>query len=66
MERSDSLAMTEQSFDDEIDAQGVRVLHVEDHDTVARMAKEMLESEGWEVETCSDGNAALETAAVRL
>jgi CheY-like chemotaxis protein len=39
---------------------GVTVLHVEDHDIVARMAKEMLESEGWEVETCSDGNAALE------
>lgn len=38
----------------------VTVLHVEDHDIVARMAKEMLESEGWEVETCSDGNAALE------
>jgi CheY-like chemotaxis protein len=38
----------------------VTVLHVEDHDIVARMAKEMLESEGWDVETCSDGNAALE------
>jgi len=36
------------------------ILHVEDHDIVARMAKEMLENEGWEVETCSDGNAALE------
>ena len=38
----------------------VTVLHVEDSDIVALMAKEMLESEGWEVETCSDGNAALE------
>lgn len=38
----------------------VTVLHVEDHDIVARMAKEMLESEGWEVETCSDGDIALE------
>lgn len=38
----------------------VTVLHVEDHDIVARMAKEMLECEGWEVETCSDGSAALE------
>lgn len=38
----------------------VTVLHVEDHDIVARMAKEMLESEGWEVETCADGSAALE------
>jgi len=39
---------------------GVTVLHVEDHDIVARMAKEMLETEGWEVETCADGNTALE------
>jgi len=38
---------------------GVTVLHVEDHDIVARMAKEMLETEGWEVETCADGNTAL-------
>jgi PleD family two-component response regulator len=39
---------------------GVTVLHVEDHDIVARMAKEMLETEGWAVETCADGNTALE------
>ena len=38
----------------------VIVLHVEDHDIVALMTKEMLESEGREVETCSDGNVALE------
>lgn len=38
----------------------VTVLHVEDHDVVARMAKEMLESEGWEVETCTDGDDALD------
>ena len=38
----------------------VTVLHVEDHDVVARMAKEMLETEGWDVETCADGNTALE------
>jgi len=37
----------------------VTVLHVEDHDIVAVMAKEMLEIEGWEVETCADGNIAL-------
>lgn len=36
------------------------VLHVEDHDIVARMPKEMIENEGWEVETCSDGDIALE------
>jgi len=39
---------------------GVTVLHVQDHDIVARMAKEMLETEGWEVETCADGNIALD------
>jgi two-component system, cell cycle sensor histidine kinase and response regulator CckA len=38
----------------------VTVLHVEDHDIVARMAKEMLESEGWEVATCTDGGDALD------
>jgi len=37
-----------------------KLLHVEDHDIVSRMTKEMLECEGWEVETCSDGEVALE------
>ena len=60
MQRSDSLVTTEQSFDGEIHAGGVRILHVEDHYIVARVAKEMLELEWWEVETCSDGVAALE------
>ena len=36
----------------------VTVLPFEDHDIVARVVKEMLESEGWEVETCSDGRRA--------
>jgi CheY-like chemotaxis protein len=38
----------------------VRVLHVEDDETVAGIVKEMLEEQGWQVETCADGNAALE------
>ena len=38
----------------------VRILHVEDDKTVAGIVKEMLENQGWNVETCSDGNAALE------
>ena len=37
---------------------GVTVLHVEDHDIVARMAKEMLETEGLEVETCAGKHSA--------
>lgn len=38
----------------------MRILHVEDDETVAGLAKEMLEIEGCQVETCLDGNAALE------
>jgi CheY-like chemotaxis protein len=38
----------------------VRILHVEDDKTVAGIVKEMLENQGWQVETCADGNAALE------
>ncbi len=37
-----------------------RILHVEDDKTVAGIVKEMLEDQGWQVETCVDGNAALE------
>lgn len=37
-----------------------RILHVEDNALVAGMVKEMLENQGWQVETCSDGNLALE------
>jgi CheY-like chemotaxis protein len=35
-----------------------RILHVEDDETVAAMAKEMLEEQGWQVQTCADGSAA--------
>ena len=38
----------------------VKILHVEDNETVAGMVKEMLENQRWQVETCADGNAALE------
>jgi CheY-like chemotaxis protein len=38
----------------------VRILHVEDDKTVARIVKEMLEEQGWQVETCSDGSTAFE------
>jgi CheY-like chemotaxis protein len=41
----------------------VRILHVEDDNTVAGIVKEMLEDQGWQVETCADGNAALEKIA---
>jgi CheY-like chemotaxis protein len=37
-----------------------RILHVEDDKTVAGTVKEMLEDQGWQVETCADGRAALE------
>jgi len=40
--------------------QTVRILHVEDDDVVADMTREMFEVHGWQVETCSDGGAALE------
>jgi CheY-like chemotaxis protein len=41
----------------------VRILHIEDDKTVASIVKEMLEEQGWHVETCVDGNAALEKIA---
>ncbi|HEX7773067.1 MAG TPA: response regulator, partial [Pyrinomonadaceae bacterium] len=37
-----------------------RILHVEDNDIVADIAKEMLESQGWHVDSCKDGNEGLE------
>lgn len=35
-----------------------KILHVEDNGVIAKMIEETLVMEGWEVETCSDGNAA--------
>jgi CheY-like chemotaxis protein len=37
----------------------VRILHVEDDATIAAATKEMLEEHGWQVDTCTDANAAL-------
>lgn len=38
----------------------MRILHIEDDETIAAVAKEMFEEQGWQVQTCDDGNAALE------
>lgn len=38
----------------------IRILLVEDDQTIAALATEMLEEQGWQVQTCSDGNAAVE------
>lgn len=40
-------------------ARKVKILHVEDNLAVAEMMKETLALEGWDVETCLDGAAAL-------
>jgi CheY-like chemotaxis protein len=40
-------------------ARTLRILHVEDDDAVAGMVKETLEHQGWEVETCAEGTAAM-------
>lgn len=37
----------------------VRILHVEDNELVAGMTRELLQDQGWRVETCADGNTAL-------
>ena len=45
---------------EDADVQIVTILHVEDNDIVAGMAKEMLETQGWVVDSCTDGNEGLE------
>lgn len=42
------------------DAPTVSILHIEDDEKVASVAREILEAQGWRVHTCADGNAALE------
>ena len=42
------------------DLSPLRILHVEDDETIAVLTREMLEAQGWHVETCSNGTAALE------
>lgn len=44
-------------------APGIRILHIEDDETIAAVAKDMFEEEGWQVHTCDDGNAAIEHIA---
>ncbi|MCA1577054.1 MAG: response regulator [Acidobacteria bacterium] len=46
--------------DDDCEVQVVTILYVEDNQTVAEAVKETLEIQGWQVETCADGNTALE------
>jgi DNA-binding response OmpR family regulator len=41
-------------------APGIRILHIEDDETIAALAREMFEQEGWQVHTCGDGNDAIE------
>ena len=36
------------------------ILHIKDNELVAGVAKQTLEAQGWQVETCADGNVALE------
>jgi two-component system alkaline phosphatase synthesis response regulator PhoP len=38
----------------------LRILHIEDDETIATVAREMLEEQGWQINTCDDGNAAIE------
>ena len=42
------------------DPSSIRILHVEDDETIAVLTREMLEAQGWYVETCSNGTSALE------
>lgn len=37
----------------------VSILHVEDNELIAGIIRELLHDQGWRVETCADGNAAL-------
>jgi len=41
-------------------ARSIRILHIEDDETIATVAREMFEEQGWQVQTCDDGNAAIE------
>lgn len=42
------------------DLSTIRILHVEDDETIAVLTREMLEAQGWYVETCSTGTSALQ------
>lgn len=45
------------------ETQTVTILHVEDRPVVANVVRETLEDEGWVIEMCADGVAALEKVA---
>jgi DNA-binding response OmpR family regulator len=47
-------------------APSIRILHIEDDQTIAAVAKEMFEEQGWQVHTCDDGNAAIEHISGRV
>jgi CheY-like chemotaxis protein len=44
-------------------APSIRILHIEDDGTIAAIATEIFEEQGWQVQTCDDGNAAIEHIA---
>jgi CheY-like chemotaxis protein len=46
--------------DDDSEVKIVTILHVEDNQTVAEAVKETLEIQGWQVDTYTDGNTALQ------
>jgi DNA-binding response OmpR family regulator len=41
----------------------IRILHIEDDETISGIVKEMLETEGWTVETSAEGKQALAKSA---
>ena len=41
------------------EASTVRILYVEDDETVAANTKEVLEQQGWQVDSCADANAGI-------
>ncbi|HXQ35081.1 MAG TPA: response regulator [Anaerolineales bacterium] len=41
-------------------ARSIRILHIEDDETIAAVAKEMFEEQGWQVHSCDDGKADIE------
>lgn len=46
--------------DDQKASPKFKILHVEDSEIIAGVVKETLEDQGWQVETCANGEAALE------
>ncbi len=55
----DSDSITDLTESGSKNARVIRILHVEDNQVVADAVRETLQVEGWEVETCADGAAAL-------